>query len=109
MPNDAKPLFRPLGFYTSPGCYTRYYLEIHGEVRAFRPSDLISTGLLLEIHPDAEHWRSLYPSRQWHGARIDPRSAAAAIIKACHAVGKYEPPAALKPKNGRPFAAQLSR
>lgn len=99
---SVNPLFTTLGYLDQPGCLKRYVLEVRGDVRLYRASELLSVNSLLEIHPDEGHWSRNFPSKYYHGNRIDKCAACAAIIRACLEAGPYDLPEHLRPKNGRP-------
>lgn len=99
--NGSLPLFRLLGVYTDGSCYPRYCLEAHGQVRAYRASEMHGLAFLMELHPDAGHWRSVFPRTK---GRIDTHAAMAWFISECQKLGAYDLPAELRPRpKGRPI------
>lgn len=92
----SSPIFRPLGTFTSNHGLPRYYIEVRGSVRVYRAMEMHGMSFLLDLHPDADHWRSLFPTR---GHKIDTKAALAWFIGACQSAGEYDPPAELKPRD----------
>lgn len=98
------PLFTPLGVYRAHGGLPRYYIAVNGELRVYRAWELRCVPFLLDIYPDHNHWRELFPKPP--GKRIDTQSSGEWFVRACEAAGQYQPPAELTPRRaGRPLNA----
>lgn len=95
MPTPSKtrlePLWKPLG--VQDGKYgPRYWFDIGGHRRAYRPVDMHTVDFLTSIYPDLEYWRRQFP---WgFGRKIDKSRALKFFIQSCRDVGPYNPPAA---------------
>lgn len=92
IPDGA--IYRALGVYAAPGAEPRYVVATPGMLRAYRPADIGGVSALLDLWPDADHWRRLYPKGA-HG--IDAYRARAAIMRECQEAGDYLPPEELRP------------
>lgn len=90
----AGRIYRALGYYTAPGADPRYILAVPNGLRAYRGPDIGGVSALLDLWPDADHWRRLYPKGA-HG--IDAYRARAAIMRECQEAGPYLPPLELRP------------
>ena len=86
----ARPLFIPLG-YSRHGNERWIHIQVDGEVRTYRPTQALGLGWLLSIHPDHDAWASMYPSRYYHGLRVDWRRACSDIARLCRDAGEYRP------------------
>jgi hypothetical protein len=98
----AEPLFTPLGYVDTPHCEVRYAFLIRGQVKLYRTWELFNQPTLLTMIPDHKHWSRNFPSRTYHGNRIDTGAAGSALLQSCLNAGPYDPPPELRPKNGRP-------
>ena len=67
------------------------HLRVGGVERVYRPSQALGLAFLLSIHPDHEHWRAMYPSKYYHGRKVDWQVACADITRLCHEAGEYKP------------------
>lgn len=95
-----QPNFRPLGVVYSKGCYARYAIKVHGEVRLFRAIELSGEGALFELFPNVDYWRKSFPRGEY---KIDSRMACAWLVRRCQEAGPFEPPEHLRPRAvGRP-------
>lgn len=95
------PLFLPLGWFAAVGGAPRYFIEVRGEVRSYRGWELASLATLLDLWPDAAHWRRCFPRST---SKIDTKAAAAHLVEICHRAGLYTPPDRLRPRpSGRPW------
>lgn len=90
-PSGLAPHFRPLGIHRTKIGYPIYYLEVHGQPRAFRAGELHGLPFLLMLVPDVDHWRALFP-RGRGGRRVDTAKACAYFMTACEQAGSYRPP-----------------
>ncbi len=82
------PLFECLGHYRVRGGMPRYVLRVRGEVRVFRAIEMHGLAFLLDLYPDHEHWRRLFPLS---GSRkVDTKAALSWFIRECAAAGEYQ-------------------
>jgi hypothetical protein len=87
-PREA--IFTPLGFSRHRG--ERWlHIRAGGEDRIYRPSQALGLGFLLDLYPDHQHWANAYPSRYYHGHRVDWRYACAEIKRLCIEAGEIKP------------------
>lgn len=82
-PKEA--LFIPLGV-SRHRSETWYHIRVRGEDRVFRPTEAWGLGFLMELNPDAEHWRRMFPT-VLQGRKIDVSTACAAVRRLCLAAG----------------------
>lgn len=99
------PIFTLLGYYRSRGGLPRFYASVREEVRCYRPWELASMAFMLDLYPDHEHWRSLFPKRD--SQRVNLHAAREWFTRAFMEAGPYDPPEDLKPADaGRPKGAR---
>jgi hypothetical protein len=84
-----QPLYRPVGYRRTVGGYMRYFIELRGEVREYRPLEMHGLAFLLEMYPDIGHWRMLFPRRGRMG--VDTKEALAWFCRECQRAGLYQP------------------
>lgn len=82
-------LYRALGVYSPPRGDRSYVYAVPGEIRAYRVNELGGVQFLLDVWPDPDHWRALYPKGR---DKIDGLRARAAIMRECVEAGPYVPP-----------------
>ncbi len=58
---DVAPHFTCLGYRLSSKGTPLYYFTVAGEPRCYRASELASLAVLLDLVPDVDHWRALFP------------------------------------------------
>lgn len=90
------PVFRALG-YSKHGRERWLHLQVRNEERVYRPTEARGTGFLFDLHPDAVHWRSMFPTL-YGGRKIDTMRACAYIHRLCIEAGEYKP----APAEGKP-------
>lgn len=83
-PREA--LFLPLG-YSLHRSETWYHIRVRGQDRVFRPAQAWGLSFLMELNPDAEHWRRMFPTTL-QGRKIDVQVACGAVRKLCLAAGE---------------------
>lgn len=89
MPAVSEALFHPLGIRQHKS--ERWlYIRVNGAVRSYRPTQALGMGFLLTLHPDANHWRAMFPSRL-NGHKIDSAAACAYVARLCERAGEYDP------------------
>ena len=84
------PIWQPLGIEWH-GTEPWYVLQVGAEVRKYRPAHALGLRFLMSICPDADFWRRQFPSRFYHGQKIDWQAACSHIMKRCVDVGIYNP------------------
>lgn len=83
------PIWRALGYqHTKHG--KRYWLTIGTRTRAYRAGEMYGLSFLVDVYPDPEHWRRIFPYGE--GRRINTGAALAYFIKQCEDAGEYVPP-----------------
>lgn len=87
---ESGPIWTPLGI-KQHGSEVWLYLDVGGVVRRYRPSQAQGLGFLMSIYPDHEFWRRSFPSRYYHGQRIDAQRASWYIAAECRKAGEYKP------------------
>ena len=89
MQAASEALFHPLGVQQHKS--ERWlYIKVNGTVRSYRPTQALGVGFLLTLHPDANHWRSMFPTPR-DGLKIDTASACAYVARLCERAGEYDP------------------
>lgn len=97
----VSPLFRVVGFYRAHCGVPRYFFQVKGQLRSYRAWELGNVPFLLDLHPDYEHWRSMFPRA--YGRRIDTHAAHQWFVQECERAGVFDPPEEMKPRgSGRP-------
>lgn len=84
------PLWRALGYQLLPQG-RRYFLLVNGQVRRYRACQMYGLNFLLDIYPDREHWRRMFPYGV--GRRVDTGEALRFFARACDEAGEYKPAA----------------
>lgn len=82
-------VYRALGVYSPPRGERRYVIATRDGIGLWRAGDMGGVSLLLELWPDFDHWRAVYPKGH---SKIDATRARAAIMRECVEAGAYEPP-----------------
>lgn len=87
----SAPLFTPLGYTVPLRGPLHFHFLIDGRLRTYATPDMQSVSFLLDLHPDIEHWRALFPGDR--RTRIDVGAACAHFARECRALGEYIPQA----------------
>lgn len=85
--SPSEALYTPLG-YSQHGSEAWLHIRVDGVERVFRPSQALGLGFLLQLVPDLDHWRRMFPSRTYNGRKVDWYAACTCIIRACRAAGE---------------------
>lgn len=77
-----------------------YYRTAAAGVMWFNSGQLCRVGGAMDLIPDVEHWRTLYPMDGTRGGTVDWLKAGGALIKLAQDAGPYEPGAGEGPVSG---------
>ena len=91
--------FIPLGHHRQ----RYYYRTASAGVMWFASAQLCRVGGAMDLIPDVEHWRRLYPMDGTRGGTVDWLKAGGALIKLAQDAGPYEPGPGEGPVTGRPY------
>lgn len=86
---DSLPLFEVLGYSVPKHGTCYYHFRVGGRVRSFTGPEMHSVAFLLDLYPDADHWRDAFPGVT--RTRVDALKAAAHFRRLCKAAGEYWP------------------
>ena len=86
-----RPLYQPLGWLTK-GKERHYAIRVGDTIGAWRATQMVSLGWLLDVYPDSNYWCRLFPAVSNRPGRCDPKAAAAWFIREAQRLGQYDGP-----------------
>ena len=89
---DGGAVYRAVGVYSPPRGEKRYAIATCDGISLWRAGDMGGVSLLLDLYPDYDHWRAIYPKGK---NKIDGTRARAAIMRECVEAGPWVPPEGL--------------